>query len=167
MPDSSIADFLSEVEGTKSSNAAVPQLHLAIPVAELEPVVSFFVEVFGCGVGRVDREHGRWADLDFFGHQVVPHVDEEAAAARGTNSVDGRESPSLHFGPILDPQTYDEVVGRLEARDDIEWITRPTVRWEGRLGEHRMCFLKAPGGCCAIELKAFTNREGIFAPNPE
>ena len=46
--------------------------HLAIPVQNLSESKDFYENVLGCKRGRESEE---WADYDFFGHQLVIHVD--------------------------------------------------------------------------------------------
>ena len=46
--------------------------HLAIPVKNLSESKNFYKNILGCKPGRESEE---WADYDFFGHQLVIHVD--------------------------------------------------------------------------------------------
>ena len=46
--------------------------HLAIPVKNLSESKDFYENILGCKRGR---ESDEWADYDFFGHQLVIHVD--------------------------------------------------------------------------------------------
>mgnify|MGYP000017494654 CR=1 FL=1 len=46
--------------------------HLAIPVHELAAARRFYGTLFGCAEGRSAHD---WVDFDFFGHQLVAHVD--------------------------------------------------------------------------------------------
>ena len=51
----------------------MPQpFHLAIPVHDLAAARGFYGGLFGCVEGRSSDE---WVDFDFFGHQVVAHLD--------------------------------------------------------------------------------------------
>jgi len=46
--------------------------HLAIPVHDLGAARAFYGRLFGCPEGRSSAE---WVDFDFFGHQLVAHLD--------------------------------------------------------------------------------------------
>jgi len=66
--------------------------HLAIPVHDLPSAREFYGALFGCSEGRSDRE---WVDFDFFGHQLVAHVDPSRQAFQPpahSNKVDGKTS---------------------------------------------------------------------------
>ena len=71
--------------------------HLAIPVKEITTTRDFYRDVLGCKEGR-SSDH--WVDFDFFGHQLVIHVTEEAQKA-AVNAVDGKAvSCSTFWGCI-------------------------------------------------------------------
>lgn len=140
-----------------------PRFHLALPVTDLAAARRFYVEVLGCAIGRASD---RWVDLDFFGHQLVLHqVRPEDHPAAATNPVDGENVPASHFGPVLDYQTLDRVIARLEDQG-IEYLIRPTTRFAGRKGEQRTLFVRDPSGN-ALEFKALRDPETLFAADPE
>ena len=56
-----------------------PSFHLAFAVTDIEATRAFYIEKFGCKVGRSAK---RWIDIDFFGHRVSVHL------------VDGALSPA-------------------------------------------------------------------------
>ena len=58
--------------------AAIRPFHLAFPVHDLDAARHFYGEVLGCAEGR---SADRWIDFDFFGHQIVAHLDAERRAA--------------------------------------------------------------------------------------
>ena len=72
--------------------------HLAIPVNNLEQNRIFYKEVLGCFEGR-SGDH--WVDFDFFGHQLVIHLDNDIKNIK-SNPVDGKNVPIPHFGVILE-----------------------------------------------------------------
>ena len=47
--------------------------HLAIPVQEITTTRDFYRDVLGCKEGR-SSDH--WVDFDFFGHQLVIHLNQ-------------------------------------------------------------------------------------------
>jgi extradiol dioxygenase family protein len=54
------------------SMATLSPFHLAFPVTSLAHTRSFYGELLGCPEGRSCAE---WIDFDFFGHQIVAHLD--------------------------------------------------------------------------------------------
>ena len=72
--------------------------HLAIPVRDVAESEAFYTEVLGCVVGR---KAAQWVDLNLFGHQLVCHQ-VEGAAASFHNPVDGDAVPVPHFGVVLE-----------------------------------------------------------------
>jgi extradiol dioxygenase family protein len=48
--------------------------HLAVPVADLAEARAFYGGLLGCPEGRSSPE---WVDFDFFGHQLVAHLDPD------------------------------------------------------------------------------------------
>ena len=74
--------------------------HLAIPVSNLEKSVIYYRDILGLKEGRSSN---KWADFDFFGHQLVCHV-SDSINEQITNPVDGEEVPVPHFGVV--PVSY-------------------------------------------------------------
>ena len=66
--------------------AKLSPFHLAIPVSDLNESKKFYEEILGCSPGRFSEE---WADYDFFGHQLVIHLDPNHKANKHHNEVDG------------------------------------------------------------------------------
>ena len=79
--------------------------HLAFPVDDLEKTREFYTKVLGCKEGR---SSDRWIDFDMYGHQVVAHLVDAMEKAE-TNSVDGDDVPSSHFGVILEQGKWDSL----------------------------------------------------------
>ena len=93
-----------------------PPFHMAFPVTDLEATRRFYVGVLGC---RVGRESDRWIDFDFFGHQIVAHLDEARGTSEASNPVDGHDVPVPHFGAVLDWEAFGRLQARLEAAADL------------------------------------------------
>ena len=74
--------------------AKLSPFHLAIPVSDLNESKKFYEEILGCSPGRFSEE---WADYDFFGHQLVIHVDPNHKANKHHIEVDGKSVPIPHF----------------------------------------------------------------------
>ncbi len=53
--------------------SAIRPFHLAIPVHDLEIAREFYRNILGCSTGR---ESENWIDFNFFGHQLVTHLDK-------------------------------------------------------------------------------------------
>ena len=134
-----------------------PPFHLAFPVHDLAEARCFYGELLGCHEGR-SSEH--WVDFDFFGHQIVAHLDQEARPVRGTNPVDGHDVPVPHFGVVLDMKEWKALAERLQ-RANVQFVIEPTVRFRGQVGEQATMFLVDPSGN-ALEFKAFTDPSQIF-----
>ena len=72
-----------------------PPFHLAFPVHDLALARAFYGGLLGCPEGRSAAE---WIDYDFFGHQIVAHLDPDMEAHAHANGVDGHDVPVPHFG---------------------------------------------------------------------
>lgn len=135
--------------------------HLAFPVHDLGSSRAFYGDLLGCREGRSDEQ---WVDFDFFGHQLVAHVVDDATAsddAGDSNPVDGHDVPVPHFGVVLPWEQWHELADRLQAAG-IEFVIEPYVRFEGLPGEQATMFLHDPSGN-ALEFKAFRDIEQLFA----
>lgn len=134
--------------------------HLAFPVHDLEAARSFYGTVLSCPQGR---ESSHWIDYDFFGHQIVAHLDESGTARVGLeNAVDGDAVPVPHFGVVLKLEQFTELSTRLLNSDSTRWVIKPRVRFAGEVGEQHTMFLLDPSGN-ALEFKAFADDSQLFA----
>lgn len=131
--------------------------HLAIPVKELEATRIFYNTTLNCSEGR-SSDH--WVDLDFYGHQLVLHISDQAQA-ENHNPVDGHAVPIPHFGVVLTMEDWKELADRLK-KAEIEFIIEPYIRFEGEPGEQATMFFRDPSGN-ALEFKAFNNLDSLFA----
>ncbi len=133
--------------------------HLAIPVRELEENRTFYRDTLGCTEGR-SSDH--WVDFDFFGHQLVIHVQEPqpVPAAKG-NPVDGKDVPIPHFGVVLEWDVFHEFSEKLK-KENISFVIEPYIRFKGKTGEQATMFFKDPSGN-ALEFKAFKDMGQLFA----
>lgn len=135
--------------------------HLAIPVHDLPSAREFYGTLFGCPEGRSDRE---WVDFDFFGHQLVAHVDPARKAFRPpshTNKVDGKDVPVPHFGVVLEWTQWHALSKRL-TEAGVQFVIEPGIRFPGEVGEQATFFLYDPSGN-ALEFKAFRDPSRLFA----
>ena len=130
--------------------------HLAIPVQEITTTRDFYRDVLGCKEGR-SSDH--WVDFDFFGHQLVIHLNQSKKNIDSENIVDGKNVPVPHFGIVLDWQMFTQIEKRI--RNKVEFIIKPYVRFKGERGEQKTMFFKDPSGN-ALEFKSFKNIDQLF-----
>lgn len=137
----------------------IQPFHLAIPVLDLETNRNFYRDTLGCIEGR-SSDH--WVDFNFFGHQLVIHVQEPAPTSdRKGNIVDGKDVPIPHFGVVLEWDVFQEFSEKLKSKN-IEFVIEPYIRFKGKTGEQATMFFKDPSGN-ALEFKAFKDMEQLFA----
>ena len=137
---------------------ALPPFHLAFPVHDLEAARAFYGDLLGCPEGRSSDQ---WIDFDFFGHQIVAHLDPAMAPRRACNPVDGHDVPVPHFGAVLPMARWRELAERL-ADGGVEFVIAPTVRFAGLAGEQATMFFLDPSGN-ALEIKAMRDPAKLFA----
>lgn len=132
--------------------------HLAIPVHSLAAAREFYGGFFGCPEGRSSAE---WVDFDFFGHQLVAHLDPSKRAAPHFNAVDGHDVPVPHFGVVLPWKAWQTLAERLRS-SGVRFQIEPGIRFAGQVGEQATMFLYDPSGN-ALEFKAFRDPSRLFA----
>ena len=132
--------------------------HLAFPVDDLEAARRFYGELLGCPEGR-SADH--WIDFDLRGHQIVAHLAPESAPRRSSNPVDGEEVPVPHFGLVLSMDEWSALADRLQEAN-VDFVIKPTIRFEGEPGEQATMFLLDPAGN-ALEFKAMADPAKLFA----
>ena len=136
----------------------LPPFHLAFPVHDLEAARAFYGGLLGCPEGRSAED---WVDFDFFGHQIVAHLDPGRAPRRHSNPVDGHHVPVPHFGAVLAMAQWQELADRLKA-EGADFVIEPTVRFRGQAGEQATMFFLDPSGN-ALEIKAMRDPAKLFA----
>lgn len=137
--------------------------HLAVQVRDIAEAREFYGTKMGFSEGRSDTN---WIDYDFFGHQVVVHLNPTLGPTgkiqNWCNPVDSQSVPVPHFGVVLEVDTWKEFAERAKTFVD-EFIIEPYVRFEGQPGEQHTMFFEDPSGN-ALEFKAFANiQEQLFA----
>ncbi len=134
--------------------------HLAVPVHDLQAARAFYGGKLGCAEGRSSPH---WVDFDFFGHQLVAHL-EATRQGRDTalrNPVDGHDVPVPHFGVVLTWEHWQRLAERLTAEGQAFEIA-PGIRFQGQVGEQATMFFYDPSGN-ALEFKAFRDLTQLFA----
>jgi extradiol dioxygenase family protein len=137
--------------------SAIRPFHLAILVHDLEKALEFYGGVLGCSTGR---ESENWIDFNFFGHQLVTHLDKSMNISDSTNTVDGDRVPIPHFGIILKKNNWDTLAKKLSAAN-VEFIIEPRTRFKDNAGEQSTMFINDPSGN-ALEFKSFQDDDHIF-----
>ncbi len=134
--------------------------HLAIPVHDLACARAFYGAMLGCPEGRSAPE---WVDFDFFGHQLVAHLDPARNAREPGlfNPVDGHEVPVPHFGVVLAWDRWQQLADRLQTGGQ-HFELAPGIRFAGQIGEQATMFFYDPSGN-ALEFKAFRDPSRLFA----
>jgi extradiol dioxygenase family protein len=137
----------------------MPQpFHLAIPVHDLAAARAFYGGLFGCPEGRSSAE---WVDFDFFGHQLVAHLDPSKRKPVHHNEVDGKDVPVPHFGVVMEWDAWHSFAERLRGQGT-RFEIEPGIRFAGQVGEQATMFLYDPSGN-ALEFKAFKDPARLFA----
>ena len=131
--------------------------HLAIPVDDLASCRTFYRDTLGLEEGR-SSDH--WVDFNFFGHQLVIHLDKNVKELK-INPVDGKSVPIPHFGVVLDWEVFNKFSKSLKNKN-VQFIIEPYIRFEGLVGEQSTMFFKDPSGN-ALEFKSFKDPNQIFA----
>lgn len=132
--------------------------HLAFPVHDLPAARAFYSEAMGCSEGRSSDQ---WIDFDFYGHQIVAHLDPAARSVSTHNPVDGHDVPVPHFGIVLTMEQFDALAERLRAAGT-QFVIEPHIRFPGQPGEQATMFFLDPSGN-ALEFKAFADDSMLFA----
>ncbi len=132
--------------------------HLAIPVHDLAAARAFYGQLLGCAEGRSSAE---WVDFDFFGHQLVAHLDSRKRPGTHHNRVDDHDVPVPHFGVVLEWSAWQELANRLRARG-VQFVIEPGIRFAGQVGEQVTMFFHDPSDN-ALEFKAFKDPARLFA----
>ena len=134
----------------------VDPFHLAFQVRDIAEARTFYGGLLGCSEGRSAET---WVDFNFFGHQVVCHLNPtlgpEGKIASHANPVDGHGVP--HFGVVLTMDRWNSLADRLREHN-VEFVIEPYIRFEGQPGEQATMFFLDPSGN-ALEFKAFKDIE--------
>ena len=137
---------------------SLPPFHLAFPVHDLEAARAFYGGLLGCPEGR---SSDAWIDFDFFGHQIVAHLDPAMRPRRHSNPVDGHDVPVPHFGAVLGMAQWQALADRLTGAG-VRFVIEPGIRFAGQAGEQATMFFLDPSGN-ALEIKAMRDSGNLFA----
>ena len=132
--------------------------HLAIPVSCIGSAKEFYGTKLGFEEGR-SADH--WVDYNFFGHQLVIHVDPNHQGKSHHNEVDGKSVPIPHFGVVIPWDDFDKFANSL-TENKINFIIEPYIRFEGQPGEQKTMFFYDNSGN-ALEFKSFKDMSMLFS----
>ena len=135
----------------------LPPFHLAFPVHDLEAARAFYGGLLGCPEGR---SADQWIDFDFFGHQIVAHLDPAMEPRLHSNPVDGHDVPVPHFGAVLGLEEWRALADRL-TKAGMRFVIEPGIRFAGQAGEQATMFFLDPSGN-ALEIKAMRDPDALF-----
>ena len=135
-----------------------PLFHLAFPVHDLDAARAFYGGVLGCAEGR---SSDAWVDFNFYGHQLVAHLQPALVGDIASNPVDGHGVPIPHFGLVLAMDEWQQLAERLRA-GGIAFVIEPYIRFAGQPGEQATMFVRDASGN-ALEFKAFRDMSRVFA----
>jgi uncharacterized protein len=122
-----------------------PIFHLSFPVLDLAAAKTFYCDALGAVVGR---DHGDWADILLFGHQLTLHH-------RPSEVLPPNQHGVRHFGAILPWQDWIALGAKLE-RQGRTFLRPPTISGTGTALEHGKMLLCDPSNN-VIEIKAYRN----------
>ena len=132
--------------------------HLAYTVNDLDSARSFYGEILGCQEGRSTET---WVDFNFFGNQLSLHLGEAVKRSKTSSKVDDISVPIPHFGCVLDWDSFHDLADKLQSAG-IQFIIKPTNRFEGMPGEQATMFFEDPFQN-ALEFKAYQNPSEVFS----
>lgn len=132
--------------------------HLAIAVHDLDKARAFYGDLLGCAQGR---SSSNWIDWDFWGHQLVTHLDPQLTVNEVVNLVDGKDIGVPHFGPILNWDDWEALIVRLKQQQ-VKFVLEPYIRFKGHPGEQGTFFIKDYSGN-RLEFKTFKDQSYLFA----
>ena len=130
-----------------------PVLHLSIAVADLGEARGFYVDILGCGPGRVDED---WMDVWFWGLQLT-------LQQRPDQVLSPEHWGVRHFGVTLDAGEFATLLTRLEARDDVTWVVPVSTDNIGSPRQQTKGKLADPSGN-VIEFKTYLDTDAALAP---
>lgn len=132
-------------------------LHLSIPIRDVDASLAFYRDLLGCAATRV-RENR--IDFEFFGHHLVAQLSETEAAHRSV-SIGEDNYPLRHFGVIVQPDAYHDVLDRL-MKAGAPFAMAPSRIFIGTPREQAVFLVYDPSGN-AVEFKALPDPQQVFS----
>lgn len=115
--------------------------HLAIPTHDLDAAYEFYVGGLGCHLARryLDR-----LTLDFFGDQLVCHLDPSVARSADSSGNVALALYPRHFGVTFHDRVEFDALLRLVELRKLPVFRPPATRFEGLVEEHTTLVLVDP-----------------------
>ncbi|MEC5156441.1 VOC family protein [Chryseobacterium sp. MP_3.2] len=132
--------------------------HYAFKVKDIESTRKFYVQILECEEGRSTEN---WIDFNFFGNQLSAHISTNLPEPDYCGIVDGVNVPIPHFGCLLEKSVFEKIQKNLE-RENVKFIVKPQVRYEGKIGEQKTMFVLDFSGN-ALEFKSFSDDHEVFS----
>lgn len=126
--------------------------HLAIPSHDLVLSKHFYTNAFGATIGR---EYDHYTIFNFFGHQLVTHLDPEGISKNV-------QMYPRHYGLILDNRDHFDKIYGLCKRAQAPFFEDLFERYQNKAGWHFSFFVSDPSNNL-IELKYYVNQNDIFS----
>ena len=134
--------------------------HLAIPVEDLDKVIEFYCEILGCTKGNSEiKPPNSWCDINFWGNELTLHASSCKQTGERHN-VDMGNVSVPHFGVHLDVEEFKSLKEKL-LQENVEFVDKPYVRFEGDVLEQETMFIKDPSGNI-MEFKTMVNPDALF-----
>ena len=125
--------------------------HLAIPTHDLDLAHEFYVEGMGC---RMARRYPDRITLDFFGDQVVCHLDKDYVI----------EEPRMyprHFGVTFKDKVVFDALYEMAKSKNLNFFKDTFSRFSGKREEHETFFLCDPTNNL-LEFKWYADPEMMY-----
>jgi hypothetical protein len=136
---------------------SLEMLHLSIPIRDVNASLAFYRDLLGCTATRVADDR---IDFEFFGHHLVAQLSEVEAAHRSVNI--GKDNyPLRHFGVIIRPDVYHQVLHRLQEAG-VAFAMEPAEIFVGTPREQSVFLVYDPSGN-AVEFKALTEPQQVLS----
>lgn len=132
-----------------------PVFHLSFPVLDLSAAKAFYCGMLGAAVGR---DHGDWADILLFGHQLTLHHRPDEVLSAELRGV-------RHFGVVLRWQDWMALRAKLESMG-CHFLKPPTISGDGTAREQGKMLLCDPSDH-VIEIKAYRDMATVFGTRHE
>jgi uncharacterized protein len=134
-------------------------IHLSIPIKSVADSVFFYSTVLGC---EATRKSDVRVDFNFFGHHLVAQLSPEEASHQSLYIGElPNRYPLRHFGIVVDPQQYEEILQRINSYS-LEIAMPAQTIFHGTAREQEVFLIFDPSGN-AIEIKGISNPTAVFA----